>query len=367
MLADAALIRPATLADCRRIAEIHVQSWQATYAGLLPGEALAALSIDQREARWQTLLPQGESTTLVLEQAGRVVGWLSYGHCRDAGADACEGEIWAIYLDPAWLGQGLGRQLWQAGVAGLRAAGLTRISVWVAAGNGGAVDFYRAMGLAAEIDSMQPDEMAGHPVQMLRLSGAMDAAPPDAAAEIAAVLAFWFGDAAAPRPAWFQRDAAFDDAIIQRFGALITAAQAGGLQRWRASPQGLLAYLLLLDQFCRNAFRQQPRAFLADPLALAAAQQAVAQGLDQQLSPLQRIFVYLPFEHAEYLAMQDQAVVLFRALAADQPELSPYLDYAYRHREVIQRFGRFPHRNNVLGRPSSEAEIAYLAEPGSGF
>jgi uncharacterized protein (DUF924 family) len=133
---------------------------------------------------------------------------------------------------------------------------------------------------------------------------------------------------------------------------------------WAAEP---LAEILLLDQFTRNIFRDTVRAFAGDERALALARQFVASGADLALHPLQRWFAYLPYEHAEDLAAQDEAVRLIGALAAADPGHGQALDYALRHRDVVRRFGRFPHRNAVLGRASSAAEIAYLQQPGSGF
>lgn len=189
------------------------------------------------------------------------------------------------------------------------------------------------------------------------------------------VLDFWFLAPGSegygqPRMEWFRKDDAFDAAIGARFGATIAQALAGGLREWDAEgAQGLLARLIVLDQFTRNAWRGKPESFDGDPLALAAAQQLVDSGADRQLTPLQRAFAYLPFEHAEDARMQEKAVQLFTQLVRDQPD--PYfdntLDYAHRHRGVIARFGRFPHRNAILGRASTPQEMEYLSQPGSGF
>jgi uncharacterized protein (DUF924 family) len=186
------------------------------------------------------------------------------------------------------------------------------------------------------------------------------------------VLGFWFGepdsaDFGAQRKAWFQKDAAFDRAIVERFGASIEQALRGELDGWAADAQGALARILLLDQFTRNAFRGDRRAFAGDAQALAGAQAMVGARLDEVLAPVQRAFVYLPFEHAEGLAMQDEAVRLFTRLAAAAPELASMLDYAQRHRAVIERFGRFPHRNAALGRRSTAEEAEWIAQPGTAF
>jgi uncharacterized protein (DUF924 family) len=184
---------------------------------------------------------------------------------------------------------------------------------------------------------------------------------------------FWFGapgsalDGQARRE-WFVKDDAFDTLIRERFGAAIDAAIAGGLRAWDAAgPDGVLARLLLLDQFARNAYRNTARAFAGDALALAAAQQLVDSGAERALAPLRRAFVYMPFEHAEDPDMQARAVALFTRLAADYPGFDAMRDYAQRHRDVIARFGRFPHRNAILGRASTPDEAAFLQQPGSRF
>lgn len=187
------------------------------------------------------------------------------------------------------------------------------------------------------------------------------------------VLDFWFLPPGSegygkPREVWFRKDDQFDAGIAQRFGATLEQAVAGGLREWdRQGPQGTLARILLLDQFTRNAWRGTPAAFSGDALALAAAQTLVERGADRELAPVQRWFAYMPFEHAEDARMQEQSVALFTALAEANPGFDDVLDYAHRHRGVIARFGRFPHRNAILGRASTPEEIAYLAQPGSGF
>ena len=187
---------------------------------------------------------------------------------------------------------------------------------------------------------------------------------PPAAAE---VLAFWFGDADVARPEWFRKDPAFDDLIRQRFGGLIEEALAGAIDDWAATPEGALARIVVLDQFPRNVFRDTPRAFAGDRQALAAARALVDTGGDRLLPPRRRSFVYLPFEHAEDRAAQQTAVDLFGALAAERPDLADLLEWARRHQVVIERFGRFPHRNRVLGRVDTAEEAAFLLEPGSRF
>jgi uncharacterized protein (DUF924 family) len=187
------------------------------------------------------------------------------------------------------------------------------------------------------------------------------------------VLDFWFGapgseTAGQPRREWFVKSDAFDADIRRCFGTAIDQAVAGGLREWDAEgPGGALARILVLDQFTRNAWRNTPRSFEGDPLALAAAQQLVDSGAHKALPPLQRAFAYMPFEHAEDAYMQERAVELFTNLAAERPGFDEMLDYAHRHRGVIARFGRFPHRNEILGRGSTPEEIEFLRQPGSRF
>jgi uncharacterized protein (DUF924 family) len=181
------------------------------------------------------------------------------------------------------------------------------------------------------------------------------------------VIDFWFGDSAAARDEWFRKDPAFDARIRDRFGALVEQALANALAGWDQTAGTALAQVLLLDQFTRNIFRDTPRAFAGDPQALALAQTMVARGDDMALPPLRRVFVYLPFEHAEDTRAQHESLRLFGALAAAHPALAAFDDYARRHAAVIERFGRFPHRNAVLGRPTTPDEAAFLREPGSSF
>lgn len=185
------------------------------------------------------------------------------------------------------------------------------------------------------------------------------------------VLAFWFGwpdaaDYAQYRKAWFVKDATFDAAIRERFLGTWQRASQGGLADWAASPRSTLALIVVMDQFPRNLFRGDGRSFSTDSRALQIACNLVDAGFDAVLLPVERSFVYLPFEHSEDPAMQDRSVQLFAALEA-HPAGPQMLDYACRHRDVIARFGRFPHRNAALGRISTPEELAWLAQPGSGF
>lgn len=186
------------------------------------------------------------------------------------------------------------------------------------------------------------------------------------------VLDFWFGapgsaEYGRARKMWFRKDAAFDALLRERFGALLDAACAGELDAWCATPEGALALVIVLDQFSRNCHRGTPRAFAADDKALAVARAMVASGHDLRLPGVEhRAFAYLPFEHAETAEAQRESLRLFGELAKD-PQAKGYYDYAVRHADVIARFGRFPHRNAQLGRESTQAEAAFLSQPGSRF
>ena len=181
------------------------------------------------------------------------------------------------------------------------------------------------------------------------------------------ILEFWFGPPPhATRAEWFRKDPVFDASIRERFGEAIDAALSGMLDGWRAEAQAALAHVLLLDQFTRNAFRDTPRAFAGDRAALATAIAAVDSGLDRRLDPWERWFVYMPFEHAEDPAMQERSVALFGELARETGDTGP-LEWAQKHAAVVRRFGRYPHRNAILGRESTPEEIAFLREPGSRF
>jgi uncharacterized protein (DUF924 family) len=183
----------------------------------------------------------------------------------------------------------------------------------------------------------------------------------------AEVLDFWFGTPpGAVKREWFVKDAAFDETIRARFGVLVEQALARPLG-WCGTPQERLAEIVVLDQFPRNLFRGQARAFAGDARACALALALIDDGGYLQLHRVQRWFAVLPLEHAEDLALQQRSVALFEALAAEDASLEGAADYARRHRDVIARFGRFPHRNAALGRVSTDDEKVYLATPGSGF
>lgn len=174
------------------------------------------------------------------------------------------------------------------------------------------------------------------------------------------VLHFWFTELTPQQH--FVKDPALDETIRTRFGATLEAAARCELFGWRTTPEGRLAEIIVLDQFSRNAYRDTPHAFAQDALALVLAQELVASGQDQRLPLEQRKFAYMPYMHSESALVHAQAVALFA-----QPGLEGNLDYELRHQAIIDRFGRYPHRNAVLGRASTAEEIAFLSEPGSSF
>lgn len=197
--------------------------------------------------------------------------------------------------------------------------------------------------------------------------------------DIGEILDYWFGsnpdDAATAREKrhiWWEADPAVDAEIRARFGDLVEAAGRNELSDWAETPRGLLALTLLTDQFPRNIHRRTPLAFAFDAAARAYCRHGIARGFDLQLRPIERVFHYLPLEHAESLQDQDESVRLFSELAQHAPPehkevFAGYLKYAERHRDVIARFGRFCHRNRILGRPSTPEEEEFLRQPGSSF
>ncbi|WP_276488214.1 DUF924 family protein [Ectopseudomonas mendocina] len=194
------------------------------------------------------------------------------------------------------------------------------------------------------------------------------------------LLDWWFGAdpgtateiAAARHGLWFGKRDSQDREAEARFGAQVEQALAGGLREWCDDPQGWLALLILLDQLPRMIFRDTPRAFAGDSLARPLLRDGLDRGWDRRLAPIQRVFAYLIFEHSEDLPLQNRAVGLFTDLlneAADDERavFAGYLDFAERHQRIIARFGRFPHRNAILARSSTDEEQAFLREPGSRF
>jgi len=176
------------------------------------------------------------------------------------------------------------------------------------------------------------------------------------------LLTFWFGqEPYQMRDAWFYGGPEFDEEC-RAFTSAWESAHSGALFSWLDEPGSLLAFIILTDQIPRNIFREDARSFATDPVALEAAQTAVAKGWDNAMNPFQRMFLYLPFEHSEDLNMQNESIRLYTDLGGAQ-----WLEFAEKHRQLIQRFGRFPHRNAVLGRASTKEEIAFMEAQGRGF
>lgn len=176
----------------------------------------------------------------------------------------------------------------------------------------------------------------------------------------AQVIEFWFEEIESSM--WWKKDDAFDALLVERFGDLHTRASKCELFEWREQPLGRLAEVIVLDQFSRNMFRDSPRAFASDALSLALSQEAIARGEDKALTAVQRSVLYMPFMHSESLEIHEIAVELFR-----QNGIQANLEFEFKHKEIIERFGRYPHRNKILGRESTPEEIEFLAGPGSSF
>ena len=196
---------------------------------------------------------------------------------------------------------------------------------------------------------------------------------------IDSVLTFWFGSGQTvqdinndKKKVWWNKNEEIDREISDRFRALVNAVADSELEHWRESAKGLLASIICTDQFPRNIYRGSSKSFSFDSVGLELAQQIVATGADLELTTIQRVFAYLPFEHSEDLAMQTRAMDLFQQLLQDaaiedQEIFTGFLGYARRHYEVIERFGRFPHRNEILDRESTDLEKVFLTQPGSSF
>ncbi|HEX6768352.1 MAG TPA: DUF924 family protein [Candidatus Binatia bacterium] len=196
---------------------------------------------------------------------------------------------------------------------------------------------------------------------------------------IDSILTYWFGadpDRAAlakeRADLWWSKNAEIDNEIRERFEGSVELAGDGKLDHWLAEPRGRLALIILTDQFPRNIYRDSPRAFAFDAKALDWSLAGIELGLDRELRPIERVFFYLPLEHSERLAHQERSVRMFSELvptaASDQREIfEHYLNFAILHRDIVARFGRFPHRNRILGRPTTPDELNFLSQPGSSF
>ncbi len=220
--------------------------------------------------------------------------------------------------------------------------------------------FYEKRGY--EVFATLDDYPPGHSKFFLRKR--LTAAPPDRAKSL---LDFWFGppgdhDREQHRPIWFKSTGEFDTALRREFLADYESAAAGKLQSWEASPEGALALLLLLDQVPRNIFRGTARAYATDAAARAGADRALERGFDQLVPPSWRLFFYMPFHHSENIADQRRSLALFNSLPRNPDRGGSLRRYGCTYLEVIERFGRFPHRNEILGRASTPAETAFMAE-----
>ncbi|PJK28424.1 DUF924 family protein [Minwuia thermotolerans] len=179
--------------------------------------------------------------------------------------------------------------------------------------------------------------------------------------DIARLLGFWFGELE-PKDYWTRNDA-LDERIRREFGALYERASAGGLDHWQETPEGALALVIALDQLPRNMFRGEPRAFATDEKALDVAEGAIERGFDRRLPNDRCMFLYMPFEHSEDLSVQERSLEIFRRLGLTDEVYG----FVVRHHEIVARFGRFPHRNRILGRETTPEEAAFLEEPNSSF
>ena len=174
------------------------------------------------------------------------------------------------------------------------------------------------------------------------------------------VLQFWFEEISTSQ--WFAKSAEFDQLIVERFSDIHARAARCELYKWREQARGRLAEIIVLDQFSRNMFRGSPLSFAQDPLALVLSQEALSVGADKELTPVERGFLYLPFMHSESIKIHEMAERLYREHGA-----ASGLEWELKHKTIIERFGRYPHRNEVLGRKSTEEEISFLKQPGSSF
>ncbi|MDM3870429.1 DUF924 family protein [Porticoccus sp. W117] len=192
------------------------------------------------------------------------------------------------------------------------------------------------------------------------------------------VLDFWFGGGTDAEVAsrqsglWWGKSADVDRKIQENFEADLQTLVRGEHRDWLTAPEGTLAAIVVLDQFSRNMYRDSPRAFAQDAMALRLCLEGMDNGVDQKLRPIQRVFFYMPLEHAESMKMQNRSVAVFEQLRDEAPEenkklFAGFVDFAEKHRVIIERFGRYPHRNKILGRESTAEEVEFLRQPGSSF
>ncbi len=203
-------------------------------------------------------------------------------------------------------------------------------------------------------------------------------AVPEISAEARDVLDFWFGPSVRPDAVptteglWWKKSDRTDAEIQTRFKTALSVAQEGGYIEWEREPKSCLALIILLDQFSRNAYRGRPEAFQQDARAVRLCLEGLDRGWDSGFSPFERVFFYMPLEHSEDIEIQERCVRTFQKLAEEVPEslremFLGYVGYAERHRDIVQQFGRFPHRNEILKRPSTDEELAFLKTPNSSF
>jgi uncharacterized protein (DUF924 family) len=199
--------------------------------------------------------------------------------------------------------------------------------------------------------------------------------------KLESILTFWFEDLKdgemppeEKMKMWWEKDEATDEYIRTNFESDLLSAMEGGLQEWKDSPRGILAFIILLDQFSRNIYRGLPAAFSQDSIALKTSARGIEKGFDKDLHPAQRVFFYMPYMHSEDIRMQEKSLQLFRGLEKEfktfpklLPALSENRKYAEAHYDIIKRFGRYPHRNEILGRESTSEELEFLKQPGSSF
>jgi uncharacterized protein (DUF924 family)/ribosomal protein S18 acetylase RimI-like enzyme len=326
---------------------------------------------------------------VAVDAAGRVVGSALVTLRPEMLSGAPSAHLEALMIARSEEGRGLGRRLLDDASAQAAARGARSMTLHVFANNRRARRLYEGAGFSGEMLrysrslEAQPERggRLGDPAAPASPTQRSESALPEAAR---ALLAFWFGGDEAPRdhsaaeiskrqsPLWWQKNEAVDAEVKHRFEATLLAAKDGGLEDWLCTARGRLAHILLVDQVPRNIYRDTPAAFAFDARARALCKQGLESGAHLDLEPIERLFFYLPLEHSEDRSDQRQCVELFEELETSvaQPEretFANFTEFARRHREVIDRFGRFPHRNALLGRTNTVEEEAFLLQPGSSF